>query len=105
VRARTVGEVYEAHTLGRPEALRGIELYRSHLTRALVALAHAHAPDAIVIGGGPMTSNNPITRGIQGPVNERLFGTYEVAVETARLGDMAALCGLAHMHKSLGTTR
>jgi glucokinase len=104
-RARSVREVYEAHALGRPDALRGIELYRGHLTRALVAIAHAYGPEAIVIGGGLMTSNNPILAGIQDSVNERLFGSYEIIVEMAQLGDTAALCGLAHLHKIRVATR
>jgi glucokinase len=103
-RAGSTRDVYEAWALGRREALRGIELYREHLTRAVVALAHAHAPDAIVIGGGLMTPDSPITRGIEGSVNERLFGNYEVAVRTARLGDSAALCGLARLHNRRGAT-
>ena len=103
--AGTVREVYEAHSLGHPEALRGIDLYRGHLTRALVAIAHAYAPEAIVIGGGLMTLNNPIIEGIQDSVNERLFGSYEIVVKTARLGDSAALCGLAHLHKTRFATR
>jgi glucokinase len=100
--AGSTREVYEAWALGRPEALRAIELYREHLTRAVVALAHAHAPDAIVIGGGLMTADNPITRAIEDSVNERLFGSYEVTVRTARLGDSAALCGLACLHNRSG---
>jgi glucokinase len=103
-RAGSTREVYEASALGRPEALRGIELYQEHLTRAVVALAHAHAPDAIVIGGGLMTADNPITGAIEDPVNKRLFGSYKVAVKTARLGDTAALCGLACLHSRRSAT-
>lgn len=101
-RAGSTRDVYEAWALGRREATRGIELYREHLTRAVVALAHAHAPDAIVIGGGLMIADSPIAQGIEDSVNERLFGSYEVAVRTARLGDSAALCGLACLHNRRG---
>jgi glucokinase len=97
--AGSVEDVYKALMNGRPEARSGIDLYRSHLVRGLVALAHAHAPEAIVIGGGPMTPGNPITDGVQSIVNERLFGSYKLNVEIARLGDTAGLYGLAYIHQ------
>jgi glucokinase len=96
----SVEDVYDAHSHDRPGARRGIERYRSHLTRALVALAHAHAPQAIVLGGGAMTPGNPITDGLRAAVSERLFGSYELDIEIARLGDLAGLCGLARIHQS-----
>jgi glucokinase len=96
----SVEDVYEAHARGRTGARRGIERYRGHLTRGLVALAHAHAPGAIVLGGGAMTPGNPVTEGLREAVNERLFGSYEVDIEIARLGDLAGLCGLARIHQS-----
>lgn len=95
----SVEEVYDALARGRPGAHSGIERYRRHLTRALVAVAHAHAPEAIVLGGGAMTPGNPLTDGLRATVNERLFGSYEVEVEIARLGDVAGLCGLARIHQ------
>jgi predicted NBD/HSP70 family sugar kinase len=103
-RADSTKDVYEAWALGRREALSGIDLYREHLTRAVVALAHAHAPQAIVIGGGLITADSPIPQGIEDSVNERLFGGFEVAVKTARLGDTAALRGLACLHQKRAAT-
>lgn len=97
--AGSVEDVYSALSSGRPEARAGIDLYRSHLARGLVALAHAHAPEAIVIGGGPMTPGNPITEGLQSIVNERLFGSYKLDIELARLGDTAGLYGLAYIYQ------
>jgi glucokinase len=89
--------VYEAFARGEEKARKGIEEYRRRLGRALVALAHAHAPERLILGGGPMTENNPIIGGLQEIVNERLFGTYRVDVRLATLGDNASLVGLHHL--------
>ena len=89
-----VDSVEAAYAAGHSE---GLQTYRRDLVRALVALASAHAPDVLVLGGGPMTSDNPITPGIEDIVNQRLFGTYRVEVRLAELGDAAALVGLAHL--------
>lgn len=92
-----VPEVYEAHSRGEDAAVKGIETYRLHLARALVALAHAHAPEIIVLGGGPMNFGNPVIHGLEEIVNSRLFGAYRVVVRLAELGDSAALVGLARI--------
>jgi glucokinase len=96
-RFRSVAEVYAAHARGDVAARGGLNFYRAHLCRALVALAHAHAPEAIVLGGGAMTAGNPAMPGLERQVNERTFGSYRVRVLTARLGDAAALAGLARL--------
>lgn len=96
----SVPEVYAAYRDREPAALTGIGVYRDHLARALVALAHAHAPDAIVLGGGPMTPDNPIVEGIEDEVNRRLFGSFRVVTAVAVLGDGAALAGLARLYGS-----
>ncbi len=93
----TVPDVFEAFARGDSEAVKGVETYRSHLARALVALAHAHAPEAIVIGGGPMGAGTPLLEGVEETTNSRLFGTYRVVVRPAQLGDEAALAGLARI--------
>jgi glucokinase len=98
----TVPEVYEACARGEAAAVAAIERYRVHLARALVALAHAHAPDRLIVGGGPMHDGNPITPGIEVIVNERLYGSYRVEIRLSSLGDEAALVGLVHL---LGTAR
>lgn len=89
--------VYAAFAGKETAALKGIDTYRRRLSRALVALAHAHAPDRMILGGGPMTEDNPIVGGLEALVNERLFGTYRVEVRLASLGDAASLTGLAHL--------
>lgn len=92
----SVPEVYDGWARGEDAARRGVARYRSSLVRALVALASAHAPDRIVIGGGPVTADGPLLRGVEDEVNARLFGSYRVDVRAAALGDGAALAGLAH---------
>lgn len=93
----TVLDAYKAYAGGDPEAVMAIETYRRHLTRALVALAHAHAPEVIVLGGGPMNAGTPLLDGVEANVNSRLFGSYRVATRLAELADSAALAGLARI--------
>lgn len=100
-----VEEVYEAARSDDSAALEGIRDYRGHLTRGLVALTHAHAPEAIIVGGGPATADNPLLEGIEATVNERLFGSLEVKIRTARLGDTGALAGLARLASKEGAQR
>ena len=83
-----------AHARGETAALRGIDEYRGHLTRALTALAHAHMPDVLVVGGGPLGEGTPLLDGVAERVNERLYAGYAVEVRRAELGDDAALVGL-----------
>jgi glucokinase len=97
--ANSVPDVYEAYKRGSDGAAMGIEVYKQHLVRAVVALAHAHAPDVVVLGGGAMTPGNPIVDGIEPAVNDRLFGTYRIDVSVAELGEQAALWGLGHLHR------
>ncbi|MCA1830936.1 MAG: ROK family protein [Actinobacteria bacterium] len=93
----TVPEVYDAYEREEPAAIAGVERYRARLVRALVALASAHAPDVIILGGGPMTPGNPVTNGVEPLVNEHLFGSYRTEVRVAELGDEAAIVGLGHL--------
>lgn len=95
--AASVEAAYEAFSRGDAAARTGIETYRAHLVRALAALASAHAPERIVLGGGPMTADDPVTPGIEEDVNARMFGSYRVEVRLAALGDTSALIGLAHL--------
>lgn len=92
-----VPDVYEAVRAGDPAAVSAINTYRTWLVRGLVALAHAHGPDTIVLGGGPMTSDNPVIVGLEDAVNDRLWPGYLVRIRTAVLGDHASLAGVAHL--------
>jgi glucokinase len=106
--ADSIEDVFRAASRGQPAALRVLGGFHHHLTRAVVALAHAHAPDVVVIGGGVMKASAAIdeerlaaqTRGLEDAVNSRLFGSYRVHVRIAELGDSAALSGLAAMHRN-----
>jgi len=95
--ATTPRDVFIALRAGNQSAIDGVGRYRQGLTRALVALAHAHAPDILVVGGGPAGPGSPLLDGIEGAVNERLFGTYRTRVRLAAGGDSAALLGLGQM--------
>jgi predicted NBD/HSP70 family sugar kinase len=87
--------VFAAHRAGEPAATLGVDAYRADLIRALAALAHAHTPDVIVVGGGPVVDHDPITPGLTGELTPHLFAGYNVDVRAAALGDHAALLGLA----------
>lgn len=93
----SVADVYSAYASNDARARAGIARYRLYLARALAALAHAHAPDVIVLGGGPMQKDNPVTEGLEREVNDLLWGNYSVSLRLAELGDTAALVGLAKL--------
>lgn len=90
-------EVYAAHAAGDGRAARAVEAYRGWLTRGLVALCHAHAPDVVVLGGGPIHEDDPVVDGLQERVNERLWPGYDITLRRASLGDHASLVGVAHL--------
>jgi glucokinase len=92
-----VREVYAAHAAGDERAMQAIDAYRGWLTRALVALAHAHGPDVVVLGGGPIRADDPVVDGLEARVNDLLWPGYELAVRRATLGDHASLVGVAHL--------
>lgn len=90
-------QTYVAFARGDEAARDAIDSYRRDLARAVTALASAHAPDVVVLGGGPMTQDNPVTPGLQDLVNDALYGDMHVEVAVAALGDVAALVGVAHL--------
>ncbi|MCA1840292.1 MAG: ROK family protein [Actinomycetota bacterium] len=92
-----VAAVYAAHDKRDVSARAGVDRYRSLLAHSLVAIAHAFAPEAIVLGGGPMTKDNPVIQGIEETVNSRLFGSYRTRILISQLGDTAALVGLGSL--------
>jgi glucokinase len=95
--ATTPVEVFAALEARDPAAIAGLARYRLLLTRALVALAHAHAPDILVVGGGPAGAESPLLDGVEDAVNRRLFGNYRTRVRLSQAGDAAALFGLAEL--------
>ena len=70
--------------------------YRRSLELALLALAQAHAPSAIVVGGGPLsTATGWLLDGMTEALASRLWAGHELVVVPAALGDAAALAGVA----------
>lgn len=98
--AADVADVFAREAAGDAAARAAIAEYRRDLARALVVLAHAHAPEVIVLGGGPMQPNNPVFEGLGTMVQEALWPGYRVGIVTAACGDDAALLGIASL---LGT--
>ena len=96
----TVPDLYRAHDDGDQAALTAVARYRLDLARALIALAHAHAPEVIVVGGGPAGADAPIFDGLEALVRSWLFEGFEVAVRPGELGDAAALAGIAHLWRA-----
>jgi glucokinase len=81
---------------GDERARSAVASYRRWLEQALVALAHAHTPSVIVVGGGPVsTSSGWLLDGMTEAVGRRLWQGQHCAVVPAALGDAAALVGLA----------
>ena len=91
----TVEEVLQARARGDDMAGRGLEVYRARLIRALLALSHAHAPDTVVVGGGPLADSDVLLEGVEPGINRQLFPGMTVSVRPAALGDGAALLGLS----------
>src|SRR3954469_8369842 len=59
---------------GEETARRAVASYRRSLEQALVALAHAHTPSVIVVGGGPVsTSSEWLLGGMTEAVGRRLW--------------------------------
>lgn len=88
-----VVDVYAAHATGDPAAREGIEEYRHHLARAIVALTAAYTPEVVVLGGGPMVAGNPIFPGLQQLVDRELWSPCRAPIRLGRLGDHASLVG------------
>jgi glucokinase len=70
--------------------------YRKSLELALLALAQAHAPSVLVVGGGPLsTATGWLLDGMTEAVSSRLWAGHDLVVVPAALGDAAALAGVA----------
>jgi len=99
----TVEDVYAAAARKHDGALAAVEEYRGWLARGIVALAHAHTPEAVVLGGGPITPDAPVLDDLQAQVDEALWPGYAVRVRSASLGDRASLIGLGHLALAQGS--
>lgn len=86
--------VAEAGAAGDMRALDAMAGYRADVARGLAALAHAHAPDRIVVGGGVAREGSLVLRGLEAMVNAQLSFGLRVGVFGALLGSGAALAGL-----------
>lgn len=100
-----IPEIYAAAQAGDPAARDGVNEYRRWLTRAVVALAHAHTPGVVVLGGGPMPDGNPVVDGLRAEVRDRLWPGYSTEIAVATLGDEASLLGVAHLMTRKGSRR
>lgn len=83
-----------AAAAGDMRALDAIAGYCADVARGLAALAHAHAPERIVVGGGVAGAGSLVLRGLEAAVNDHLAFGLRVGVLGAVLGSGAALSGL-----------
>jgi len=93
--AADVPGAYDAAVAGDPAALCGLASYRGWLARGIAALCLAHAPDAVVVGGGPVRPDGLLLQGLQALVDPLLWSGQRVEVRASRHGDAAALVGLS----------
>jgi glucokinase len=94
--AADVADLLARWRAGDAAACAGVASYRHALERALVALAQAHAPTVIVVGGGPVSTDPGwLLDGMTDAVRARLWPGQQVDVVPAALGDAAALVGVA----------
>lgn len=90
--SRDVAQAYALLAQADPVALHGFCDYRQWLVRGLTALALAHGPDAVVVGGG--AAQPGLLDGVQEALDVGLWPGQVVEVRPAALGDGAALAGL-----------
>lgn len=93
--AASVADAYARLAAGDPAAQQGFAAYRTWLVRGLTALALAHAPDEVVVGGG--AAQPALLDGVQEAVAAGLWAGQVVAVRAAAHGDSAALLGLRRL--------
>ena len=92
--AQDVPGCFAAAAAGDVAALAGLRSYRSWLARGLASLCLAHAPDVVVVGGGPLSACSPLLTGLEELVLPLLWPGQSVTIRPARYGDAAALVGL-----------
>ena len=86
--------VADAAAAGDVRALDAVAGYRADVARGLAALAHAHAPDRVVVGGGVAGAESLVHRGLEAAVNAQLAFGLRVGVLGAVLGSAAGLAGV-----------
>ena len=86
--------VLDAAAGGDARALDAVSAYRDDIARGIAALAHAHAPDRVVVGGGVAGADSLVLDGLNSAVNSRLSFGLQVGILGAVLGSGAALAGL-----------
>ena len=93
-----VPDLLAAWRRGEAAAVDVVTSYRRSLEQALVALAQAHAPSALIVGGGPVSRDAGwLLDGMTEAVRARLWQGHELVVVPAALGDGAALAGVASL--------
>lgn len=90
--AADVADAYARLAAAEPAAVQGFAAYRASLVRGLTALALAHAPSCLVVGGGG--AQQGLLDGVQEALDAGLWAGQAVEVRPALLGDAAALTGL-----------
>lgn len=87
---------------GELPAVRALASYQGDLLVALIALAQAYGPSAIVVGGGPV-GDGWLLAGLPERLTGRLWPGHLVVLRPAALGDAAALVGLGLLagHRTL----
>lgn len=93
--AALVASVPDARDVASAYALGSLGAYRGGLVRGLTALALAHAPDVLVVGGG--AARPGLLDGVQEAVRAGLWPGQSVDVRLGELGDAAALVGLQEL--------
>lgn len=90
--AQDLPQAYARLRSGDEEAVNGFARYRAWLVRGLTTLALAHAPSAVVVGGG--AAQDDLLEGVEDALSSHLWHGQQVDVRLAELGDAAALAGL-----------
>lgn len=89
--------LFEAHAAGDALAQMLVARFSRHLGAGIVSLIHVYDPDMVIVGGGLMQSSAHFLEGVQTYVDTHAWTLPRgrVRVVPARLGDTAALLGIA----------
>ncbi len=95
-----VPAAYDAALAGHPAAVAGVQAYRGWLARAVAALCLAYAPEAVILGGGPVRPDGMLVDGLADQVQPLLWPSQNVRVLASEHGDAAALVGLSRLART-----